>query len=93
MVTLTNEMVDCREVEVLDPEYERSFRTVLGVWRLYFDDALELPYSARSQLLWGRENFFETDFGQIPAFGMWAGRGKSSEELLGDVSGRWDGQA
>jgi hypothetical protein len=86
-------MVDCEEVEVLDQEYERSVKTVLGVWRLYFDDAPELPYSARAQLLWGRENFFETDFGQIPAFGMWAGRGKSSEELVEDVSGRWDREA
>ena len=90
MVTLTNEMVDCEEVEVHNQEYQRS---VKWGWRFYFDKALELMHSARAQLLWGRENFFETDFGQIPAFGMWAGRGKSSEELLGDVSGRWDGQA
>lgn len=89
-VTLTNEMVDSEEVEVLDQEYERSVKRAR---RLYFADALELMHSARAQLLWGRENFFETDFGQIPAFGMWAGRRKSSEELLGDVSGRWDRQA
>jgi len=93
MVTLTNEMVDSQDVEVLDPEYRRLVSRVGEVPRVYYNDAPELAHSARTQLLSGLEDFFQTDFGKIPAFGMWAGRGKSAEELLEDVSGRWGGEA
>jgi len=93
MVTLTNEMVDSEDREVLDPEYERLVKRVGQVGRIYYNDAPELAHSARTQLLSGLENFFQTDFAGIPAFGMWASRSKSAEELLEDVSGRWNGEA
>jgi len=75
MVTLTNEMVDSQDIEVLDPEYTRLVNRVGEIPRVYYS---------------GLDDFFQTDFKRIPAFGMWAGRGKSAEELLEDVSGRWD---
>lgn len=78
MVTLTNEMVDSQDIEVLDPEYTRLVNRVGEIPHVYYS---------------GLDDFFQTDFGKIPAFGMWAGRGKSAEELLEDVSGRWDGEA
>lgn len=93
MVTLTNEMVDCQNVEILDQEYKRLVSKLGEAPRVYYNDAPELAHSARAQLLSGLEDFFQTDFAKIPAFGMWAGRGKSAEELLEDVSGRWAGKA
>jgi hypothetical protein len=90
MVTLTNEMVDSQDMEVLDPEYTRLVSRVGEVPRVYY--TIELARSARTPLLSGLEDS-RTDFGKIPAFGMWAGRGKSADELLEDVSGRWGGEA
>ena len=78
MVTLiTSEMVDSQEIEVLDPEYTRLVNRGGEVLRVYYS---------------GLGDFSQADFEKIPAFGMWARRGKSAEQLLEDVSGRWGGE-
>jgi hypothetical protein len=35
------------------------------------------------------ERTFLADFETVPAFGMWANRGQTSETLLQQVSGNW----
>lgn len=54
-----------------------------GIW---FDGGRELPFSSRIYFLAYRQSF-----ANIPAFGIWADREESDDELLDRLGSQWGG--
>ena len=64
--------------ELLGPQFSE------GMW---FDGGREVPFNARSYFLAYRQSF-----ATMPAFGMWADRRESDEELLLRLGSQWGGE-
>jgi len=64
--------------ELLGPQFSE------GMW---FDGGREVPFNARGYFLAYRQSF-----ATMPAFGMWADRRESDEELLLRLGSQWGGE-